>query len=135
MPRPRKKPSPKPAPPAFNAQAYLDSAGIAKKVTDYAPLSVIFAQGDPGDSVMYIQKGTVRLSVLSHAGKEAIVGVLGPGDFIGEGALAGQPIRMGTATLHTSPGLGTSKFAPFRFLCRPEATVLELRRRTGASLH
>jgi CRP-like cAMP-binding protein len=51
---------------------------------------------------MYIQKGTVRLSVLSHAGKEAIVGVLGPGDFIGEGALAGQPIRMGTATAVTA---------------------------------
>jgi CRP/FNR family cyclic AMP-dependent transcriptional regulator len=98
MPRPRKKSSPKPAPPAFNAQAFLDSAGISKKVSEYAPLAVIFAQGDPGDSVMYIQNGAVRLSVLSHSGKEAIVGVLGPGDFLGEGALAGQPIRMGTAT-------------------------------------
>jgi CRP/FNR family cyclic AMP-dependent transcriptional regulator len=98
MPRPRKKPSPKPTSPAFNAQAFLDSAGISKKVTEYKPLAVIFAQGDPGDSVMYIQKGAVRLSVLSHSGKEAIVGMLGPGDFLGEGALAGQPIRMGTAT-------------------------------------
>jgi CRP/FNR family cyclic AMP-dependent transcriptional regulator len=98
MPRPRKKPLSKPTAAAFDAQVFLDSAGINKKVAEYAPLTVIFAQGEPGDSVMYIQKGTVRLSVLSHAGKEAIVGVLGSGDFLGEGALAGQPIRMGTAT-------------------------------------
>jgi CRP/FNR family cyclic AMP-dependent transcriptional regulator len=98
MPRPRKKSPAKPAPPAFNAQSFLESAGISKKVSEYEPLAVIFAQGDPGDSVMYIQKGAVRLSVLSHSGKEAIVGMLGPGDFLGEGALAGQSIRMGTAT-------------------------------------
>jgi CRP-like cAMP-binding protein len=98
MPRPRKKPAVKPTTRTFDAQAFLDSAGISKKVVEYAPLAVIFSQGDPGDSVMYIQKGAVRLSVLSHAGKEAIVGMLGAGDFLGEGALAGQPIRMGTAT-------------------------------------
>jgi len=84
--------------PAFDAQAFLDTAGITKKVAEYRPLAVIFAQGDPGDSVMYVQKGAVRLSVLSYAGKEAIVGMLGPGDFLGEGALAGQRVRMGTAT-------------------------------------
>ncbi|HEY7450793.1 MAG TPA: Crp/Fnr family transcriptional regulator [Vicinamibacterales bacterium] len=65
---------------------------------EFRRLAVIFAQGDPCDSVMYIQKGAVRLSVLSHSGKEAIVAMLGPGDFLGEGALAGQPVRMGTAT-------------------------------------
>jgi CRP/FNR family cyclic AMP-dependent transcriptional regulator len=101
MPRPPKKAAVKPSKAtrqAFDAQSFLDSAGIAKKVADNPPLAVIFAQGDPGDTVMYIQKGAVRLSVLSHAGKEAIVGMLGTGDFLGEGALAGQPIRMGTAT-------------------------------------
>src|SRR3990170_2220153 len=98
MPRPRKRPAPKPAQPTFDAEALLESAGISRKVAEYEPLAVIFAQGDPGDSVMYIQKGAVRLSVLSHAGKEASVGVVGPGDFLGEGALAGQPVRMGTAT-------------------------------------
>ena len=98
MPRSRQKPPVKPIAPAFDVQAFLDSVGVPQKVAEYAPLSVIFAQGDPGDNVMYIQKGAVRLSVLSHAGKEAIVGVLGPGDFLGEGALAAQPIRMGTAT-------------------------------------
>jgi CRP/FNR family transcriptional regulator, cyclic AMP receptor protein len=98
MARPRPKPRIKPATPSFDALAFFDSAGVRKKSVEYAPMAVIFAQGDPGDSVMYIQKGAVRLSVLSHSGKEAIVGVLGPGDFLGEGALAGQPIRMGSAT-------------------------------------
>jgi CRP-like cAMP-binding protein len=98
MPRPRKKSSAASAEPVFNAEAFLDSAGVTKKFTEYERLAVIFSQGDPGDSVMYIKSGAVRLSVLSHTGKEAIVGMLGPGDFIGEGALAGQPVRMGTAT-------------------------------------
>ena len=102
MPRPRKKTRVQPPVPAFDAQAFLETAGITKKVAEYRPLAVIFAQGDPGESVMYIQKGAVRLSVLSHAGKEAIVGMLGTGDFLGEGALAGQPIRMGTATAVSS---------------------------------
>jgi len=98
MTRPRTKSRVKSTAPPFDAQAFLDSSGVRKKSAEYAPLAVIFAQGDPGDSVMYIQEGAVRLSVLSHGGKEAIVGVLGPGDFLGEGALAGQPIRMGSAT-------------------------------------
>ena len=84
--------------PPFAAQAFLDSADISKKIVEYQASATVFAQGDPCSSVMYIQAGAVRLSVLSHAGKEAIVAVLGPGDFLGEGALAGQRVRMGTAT-------------------------------------
>lgn len=84
--------------PPFAAQAFLDSADVSKKIVDYCPLAVIFAQGDLCDSVMYIQAGAVRLSVLSHSGKEAIVAMLGPGDFLGEGALTSQRVRMGTAT-------------------------------------
>jgi CRP-like cAMP-binding protein len=98
MPRSRKKPGTTPVVPEFDAQAFLDSADIPKKIVAYRPLAVIFSQGDPSESVIYIQKGAVRLSVLSHSGKEAIVGMLGPGDFLGEGALAGQRVRMGTAT-------------------------------------
>jgi CRP/FNR family cyclic AMP-dependent transcriptional regulator len=98
MPRPRKKTGTTPIAPAFDAQAFLNSAGITKKIVTYRPLSVVFSQGDPADSVMYIQKGAIRLSVLSHSGKEAIVAMLGPGDFLGEGALAAQRVRMGTAT-------------------------------------
>ena len=94
---PSRKKTPTPAAPAFDAQSFLETAGILKKIVEYRPLAVIFSQGDPSDSVLYIQKGAVRLSVLSHTGKEAIVATLGPGDFLGEGALTGQRVRIGTA--------------------------------------
>jgi CRP/FNR family cyclic AMP-dependent transcriptional regulator len=93
---PRKKIAKSPGA-AFDARSFLGTAGISKKIVEYRPLAIIFSQGDPADSVLYIQKGAVRLSVLSHAGKEAIVGMLGPGDFLGEGALAGHRVRIGTA--------------------------------------
>ena len=86
---------------AFNAQAFLDSAGLSKKIVEYARDEAIFSQGEPGDSVMYIQTGGVKLSVFSRAGKEAVVAMLGPGDFFGEGCLAGQLIRIGNATAIT----------------------------------
>lgn len=82
----------------FDAQAFLDSAGLKKKVVEYPRNAVIFAQGDPCDHVLYIQKGNVKLSVLSKSGREAVVAMLGAGEFFGEGCLAGQPVRMGTAT-------------------------------------
>jgi CRP/FNR family cyclic AMP-dependent transcriptional regulator len=84
--------------PAFNPQAFLDSAGIARKVTEFRKKESIFSQGDPAKHVLYIQKGGVRLSVVNETGKEAVAAVLGPSDFFGEGCLAGQPVRMGTAT-------------------------------------
>ena len=83
---------------AFDAQAFLDSAGVAKKVVDFSKRATIFAQGDAAKHVMYIQRGGVKLSVVNTTGKEAVVAVLRPGDFFGEGCLAGQPIRMGSAT-------------------------------------
>ena len=82
----------------FNAQEFLDSAGVARKVTEFKKKETIFWQGDPCRNVFYIQKGGVRLSVVNESGKEAVVAVLGPGDFFGEGCLAGQPTRIGTAT-------------------------------------
>ncbi len=87
--------------PAFDAQAFLDSAGVAKRVAEFRRKETIFSQGDPSTNIMYIQKGGVKLSVVNESGKEAVVAVLGPGDFFGEGCLAGQPIRMGTATAIT----------------------------------
>src|SRR6266849_4402363 len=86
---------------AFNAQAFLDSAGMAKTIAEYRRGDVIFSQGDECEHVLYIQKGTVKLSVLSKAGREAVVAMLGPGEFFGEGCLAGQPLRMGSATATT----------------------------------
>jgi CRP-like cAMP-binding protein len=84
--------------PVFDGQAFLDSAGVARKVTEFKKKDAIFSQGDPAKNVLYIQKGAVRLSVVNETGKEAVVAVLGPGDFFGEGCLAGQPIRIGSAT-------------------------------------
>ena len=89
----------KPTP--FNVQAFLDSAGVARKIVRYRQDEAIFTQGDPCEHVLYIQKGAVKLSVLSKSGREAVVAMLGPGDFFGEGCLAGQSIRMGTATATT----------------------------------
>ena len=86
----------------FNAQAFLDSAGIAKKIVQYRRGEGIFSQGDACDSVMYIQKGGVKLSVRSETGREAVMAMVGPGDFFGEGCLAGQPARVGSATAITS---------------------------------
>src|SRR5688572_21164274 len=87
----------RPVPP-FNAQAFLDSAGMPKTVVAYGRGESIFTQGDACEDVLYIQTGGVKLSVLSKTGKEAVVAMLGPGDFFGEGCLAGQPLRMGSAT-------------------------------------
>ena len=85
----------------FNVQAFLDSTGIARELVDYRRGEVVFTQGDPCEHVMYIQKGGVKLSVLSTSGREAVVAMLGPGEFFGEGCLAGQPVRMGSATAAT----------------------------------
>ena len=90
---------------AFNAQAFLDSAGISKKIVEYGRGETIFTQGDPCEDVLYIQAGGVKLSVLSKTGREAVVAMIGPGDFFGEGCLAGQPLRMGSATAITPSGI------------------------------
>jgi CRP/FNR family cyclic AMP-dependent transcriptional regulator len=87
--------------PAFDAQHFLDSSGIAKTVVEYARGETIFSQGDICEDVLYIQIGGVKLSVLSKTGREAVVAMLGPGDFFGEGCLAGQPVRMGSAVAIT----------------------------------
>jgi CRP/FNR family cyclic AMP-dependent transcriptional regulator len=81
----------------FDAQAFLDSAGAARSIVQFARGETVFAQGESCEHVMYIQKGGVKLSVLSKTGREAVVAMLGPGEFFGEGCLAGQPLRMGSA--------------------------------------
>jgi CRP/FNR family transcriptional regulator, cyclic AMP receptor protein len=83
---------------AFNAQNFLDSTGVARKVVEYPKNTSIYAQGDAAKHVMYIQAGGVKLSVVNEMGKEAVVAVLRPGDFFGEGSIAGQRLRMGSAT-------------------------------------
>src|SRR6185436_13295135 len=90
------------AKPPFDAEAFLNAPGVAKRVVDYPAGASIFGQGDPCDAILYVQRGSVKLSVVSQTGREAVVGVLGAGDFFGEGALAGQPVRLATATAMTA---------------------------------
>jgi CRP/FNR family transcriptional regulator, cyclic AMP receptor protein len=85
----------------FNAQAFLDSAGVARKVNHFKKVESIYTQGSPADSVMYIQEGAVKITALSPGGKEGIIAILHSGDFFGEGCLAGQTVRMGNATALT----------------------------------
>jgi CRP/FNR family transcriptional regulator, cyclic AMP receptor protein len=112
-------------PPAFDVEAFLESAGATRRLVTYPKGRIVFSQGHPSDAVMYIQKGGIKISVLSRTGKEAVVAMLGPGDFFGEGALTGQPIRLGTATA-TSPTtvLIIDKGAMLRLL-RDEPTFSE----------
>jgi CRP-like cAMP-binding protein len=103
---------------AFDAEAFLESTGIAKRFRTFRRGHIIFSQGDVSDSVMYIRTGNVKLSVRSATGREAVVvATLGSGEFFGEGALAGQPLRMGDATaLTTSSILVLKKHTMLRLL-------------------
>jgi CRP/FNR family cyclic AMP-dependent transcriptional regulator len=96
--KPSKQANGKKKPAPFDTEAFLHSAGVARNIVEFGKKETLFTQGDPCKSIMYIQKGEVKISVVSKTGKEAVVGMLGHGDFIGEGGLAGQPMRMATAT-------------------------------------
>jgi CRP/FNR family cyclic AMP-dependent transcriptional regulator len=82
-------------------QTFLDTSGTARKVAEFQKDEQIYSQGDTARSVLYIQSGNVKFSVVSPAGKVAVVAMLGPRDFFGEGCIAGQSVRVGTATAIT----------------------------------
>jgi len=84
--------------PAFDLKLFLDSTDLGRRVSKFQAKETVFSQGDPAKSVMYIQEGGVKLTVVNATGKEAVVAILGPGDFLGEGCLAGQPKCIATAT-------------------------------------
>jgi CRP-like cAMP-binding protein len=86
---------------SFDPQTFLDTAGVARKVAEFRRGESIYSQGEAAESVMYVQKGGVKFSVVNGSGKEAVVAMFGPSDFFGEGCMAGQTIRMGTATAIT----------------------------------
>jgi CRP-like cAMP-binding protein len=88
--------------PVFDPRLFLSKVGKGRTIADYSKNQVIFSQGDQADAVFYIQKGKLKLTVVSNAGKEAIIAILGPGDFLGEGCLAAQPVRLATATAISS---------------------------------
>jgi CRP/FNR family cyclic AMP-dependent transcriptional regulator len=83
---------------AFDLRVFLDTTGVARRIVKFRKSEKIYSQGDPTKGVKYIQEGGVKLSVVNEVGKEAVVAMLGPGDFFGEGSLAGQSVCMATAT-------------------------------------
>ena len=87
-----------PKPRLFDPNPFLSKVGEGRKIVDYSKNQVVFSQAERADAIFYIQKGKVKLTVVSSAGKEAIIAILGAGDFLGEGSLAGRPVRMATAT-------------------------------------
>lgn len=88
--------------PPFDALAFLESAGVERTVVEYEPGAAIFSQGDQANHVLYVQAGGVKLSVVSKAGREAVVAMIDAGHFFGEACLAGQPMRLGSATATTA---------------------------------
>ncbi len=82
----------------FDVEKYLSSAGIARKIVNYRKGETIFVQGDQSRAVLYIQQGAVKLAITSSRGKEAVIALLYPGEFFGEGCIAGQPLRVATAS-------------------------------------
>jgi CRP/FNR family cyclic AMP-dependent transcriptional regulator len=90
---------------SFDPESFLETLGAGKSILSFEKKQTIYSQGDPADAVLYIQKGRVRLTVVSAAGKEATVGILGVGQFFGEGCLAGQTLRMGSVTAMTDCAL------------------------------
>src|SRR5246127_1687124 len=86
---------------SFDPQVFLDTAGIARKIAEFRRGESVYSQGEAAESVMYVQKGGVKFSVVNGSGKEAVVAMFGPNDFFGEGCMAGQSVRMGTATAIT----------------------------------
>jgi len=107
-------------PPPFDIQTFLDSSGIARMLVDYRRGQVIFRQGDACEHVMYIQSGGVKLSVVSRIGRQAVVAMLGPGEFFGEGCLAGQAVRMGSAAATTASTILLVDKAPMAALLREQ---------------
>jgi CRP/FNR family cyclic AMP-dependent transcriptional regulator len=86
---------------SFDPRVFLDTAGVARKIAEFRRGESIYSQGEAADSVMYVQKGGVKFTVVNGSGKEAVVAMFGQNDFFGEGCMAGQPVRMGTATAIT----------------------------------
>lgn len=82
----------------FNPETFLAKVGPGRTTAEYRKKQIVFSQGDSANTVFYIQKGKVKLTVVSKNGKEAVIGILGVGDFFGEGCLSGQPLRMATAS-------------------------------------
>src|SRR6266704_1782715 len=87
--------------PSFEPNVFLAKVDVGRTISEHQDGQIVFSQGEPADSVFYIQKGKVKITVVSEQGKEAVVAILGTGDFFGEGCLAGQPLRLATVSAVT----------------------------------
>src|SRR5471030_1258486 len=94
---PKEVPMGKPANDVFDAKVFLAKVGAGKQVLEFHKNQHVFEQGDVADTVFYIQKGNVKVTVMSDQGKEAVVGIVGPGQFFGEGCMNGHKLRISTA--------------------------------------
>jgi CRP/FNR family transcriptional regulator, cyclic AMP receptor protein len=114
------------ASPSFDPKSFLATVGEGRSIGKYRKNDVVFSQGEAADAVFHIQKGKVKITVVSEQGKEAVVAILGPDDFFGEGSLAGQPRRMATvATMTDSTIMRLEKAAMIR-LIHDEPTFSEM---------
>src|SRR5947209_4826618 len=111
---------------AFDSQVFLTKIGEGKTITEYPKNQTIFAQGSPADAIFYIQKGSVKLTVVSAIGKQAIVATLGRGSFFGEGCLAGQPWRTATAKTLTASSILRLEKSVMTDMLHREASVAKL---------
>jgi CRP/FNR family cyclic AMP-dependent transcriptional regulator len=111
---------------SFNLKVFLAKANGGRTIADYGESALIFSQGHPADAIFYIRNGKVKLSVVSKQGKEAVVAILGTGDFFGEGCLAGQSIRMATATAMTDCSVMRLEKAAVVVLLHEEPAFAEL---------
>jgi CRP/FNR family cyclic AMP-dependent transcriptional regulator len=109
----------------FNVDAYLSSSGPGRTIANYRRGDVVFAQGDRADDVRYVQQGAIKLSVLSPLGKEAVVAMLAAGDFFGEGALAGQTLRVATASAASASSILVIQKSAMVRLLRSEVSFLD----------
>ena len=105
---------------SFDIRAFLTSSGAGKSIGEYGRNETIFTPGDTCETVLYVQSGGVKLSVRSDDGVEAVVATLGPGEFFGEGCLAGQPVRIGSATAITPSTIVMIATATMRRLLHQE---------------
>ncbi|MEN6606365.1 MAG: Crp/Fnr family transcriptional regulator [Bryobacteraceae bacterium] len=110
----------------FDANSFLATVGAGRTIAKFRKSKIVFSQGDPANAVFYIQKGKIKLSVLSKNGKEAVVGILGAGDFFGEGCLTSQLVRMATATALTDCLIARLEKAAIVNVLRDEAEFSSL---------
>ncbi len=112
--------------PVFDASAFFSRVGEERATSEFGNKRAVFRQGDPADFIFYIQKGKIKLTVASKQGKEAVIAILGKGDFFGEGCLAGQLVRMATATAMSECSVVRLKKTTMARVLRDEPAFSEL---------